>query len=93
MALRLVRSGDGGSGTTAQREDTEAYPFGETPLVVTFAARDDLGATKAGAHWGSGLPVTLLVDAQGAVVFEQHGAFADVQQIRDLVATQLKVAS
>ena len=57
------------------------------------SARDDLGATKAGAHWGSGLPVTLLVDAQGAVVFEQHGAFADVQQIRDLVATQLKVAS
>ena len=57
------------------------------------SARDDLGATKAGAHWGSGLPVTLLVDAQGAVVFEQHGAFADGQQIRDLVATQLKVAS
>ena len=48
MALRLVRSGDGGSGTTAQREDTEAYPFGETPLVVTFAARDDLGELAAG---------------------------------------------
>ncbi|MBK6535203.1 MAG: hypothetical protein IPF99_38465 [Deltaproteobacteria bacterium] len=48
MALRLVRSGDGDDGSTSRRNDTEAYPFGETPLVVTFAARDDLSELASG---------------------------------------------
>lgn len=47
MALRLVRSGDGDEGSATRRVDTETYPFGETPLVVTFAARDDLSALAA----------------------------------------------
>ena len=48
MALRLVRSGDGDDGSTTLRDDPEAYPFGETPLVVCFAARDDLGELASG---------------------------------------------
>jgi hypothetical protein len=45
MALRLVRSGggDGDDGARESAREGESYPFAETPLVVAFAARDDLG--------------------------------------------------
>lgn len=43
MALRLVRSDGGHDNPGPGDTDAEAYPFGETPLVVTFAARDELG--------------------------------------------------
>ena len=46
MALRLVRSGDGNN-TTTSGDDAAAYPFGETALVVTFAAVDDLRGLRA----------------------------------------------
>lgn len=48
MALRLVRSGDGDDNSGPASVDAEAYPFAETPLVVTFAASDDLGSLAAG---------------------------------------------
>lgn len=46
MALRLVRSGDGDN-TTTSGDDAATYPFGETALVVTFAAGDDLRGLRA----------------------------------------------
>jgi len=46
MALRLVRSGDGDDSTTSGG-DAAGYPFGETTLVVTFAASDDLRGLRA----------------------------------------------
>ena len=46
MALRLVRSDGGGDG--GRLDDGESYPFGETPLVVTFAALDDLATLAPG---------------------------------------------
>ena len=38
------------------------------------SVRDDAGATKAPMGWGSGLPVTYFVDADGRVAFAKHGA-------------------
>lgn len=47
MTLRLVRSGDDHGTLPPRGGDGAAYPFGETPLVVTFAAGDDLRALRA----------------------------------------------
>jgi cytochrome c biogenesis protein CcmG, thiol:disulfide interchange protein DsbE len=55
------------------------------------SARDDAGATKAPMGWGSGLPVTYFVDADGRVAFAQHGAITSAEQLRDLVAEHLGV--
>lgn len=46
MALRLVRPGDHDHSTPAGGDGAD-YPFGETPLVVTFAAGDDLSGLRA----------------------------------------------
>lgn len=48
MALRLVSSGGGDDGSTSRQDGAEPYPFGETVLVVTFAAGDEVGELGAG---------------------------------------------
>jgi thiol-disulfide isomerase/thioredoxin len=55
------------------------------------SARDDAGASKAPMRWGSGLPVTYFVDADGAITFEQHGAITSGAELRRLVTEHLGV--
>jgi cytochrome c biogenesis protein CcmG, thiol:disulfide interchange protein DsbE len=57
------------------------------------SVRDDSAGTKAALQWGSGLPVTLFVRADGSVAFQQHGALADQQQLTDLVSEHLGVTA
>lgn len=54
--------------------------------------RDDSGITKAPLAWGSGLPVTFFLDADGRVVHVQHGAITSADQLRGLVSEHLGVA-
>jgi cytochrome c biogenesis protein CcmG/thiol:disulfide interchange protein DsbE len=53
--------------------------------------RDDAGRTKGSLRWGSGLPVTYLVDADGVIVYVKHGAVASAAELRGLVAEHLGV--
>jgi thiol-disulfide isomerase/thioredoxin len=63
-----------------------------TDAGVHYASvRDDSGVTKAPMAWGSGLPVTYLVDADGHVVFTQHGAIASADELNRLVSEHLGV--
>jgi thiol-disulfide isomerase/thioredoxin len=55
------------------------------------SARDDAGVSKAPMRWGSGLPVTYFVDADGAITFEQHGAITSTAELRRLVTDHLGV--
>lgn len=55
------------------------------------SVRDDKGVSKALLRWGSGLPVTYLVDAAGKVVLEQHGAITSTDLLRTLVSDHLGV--
>ncbi|MDA8436787.1 MAG: TlpA disulfide reductase family protein [Actinomycetales bacterium] len=55
------------------------------------SARDDRGVSKAPMRWGSGLPVTYFVDADGAITFEQHGAITSGVELRRLVTEHLGV--
>ena len=55
------------------------------------SVRDDAGRSKAALRWGSGLPVTYFVAADGAVTFEQHGAITTAEELRRLVAVHLGV--
>jgi thiol-disulfide isomerase/thioredoxin len=55
------------------------------------SVRDDSGRTKGPLRWGSGLPVTYFVDADGVVVHEQHGAVTSAAELRRLVAEHLGV--
>lgn len=63
-----------------------------TDAGVHYAsARDDRGVSKAPMRWGSGLPVTYFVDADGAITFEQHGAITSGAELRRLVSEHLGV--
>jgi thiol-disulfide isomerase/thioredoxin len=55
------------------------------------SVRDDAGRTKAELQWASGLPVTLLVRADGTVAYQQHGALQSQAQLDDLVAQHLGI--
>ena len=55
------------------------------------SVRDDAGRTKGSLRWGSGLPVTYFVDADGVVVYEKHGAVTSAAELRGLVADHLGV--
>ena len=57
------------------------------------SVRDDAGSTKADLQWGSGLPVTLFVRADGTVAFEQHGALQSQEQLDGLVHEHLGVSA
>jgi thiol-disulfide isomerase/thioredoxin len=56
------------------------------------SVRDDTGSTKAPMGWGSGLPVTYFVDADGRIAFAKHGAVANADELRTLLADHLGVA-
>jgi len=56
------------------------------------SVRDDSGTTKAPMGWGSGLPVTYFVDADGRIAFTKHGAIANADELRTLLADHLGVA-
>ena len=56
------------------------------------SVRDDAGSTKAPMGWGSGLPVTYFVDADGRIAFAKHGAVANADELRTLLADHLGVA-
>jgi len=56
------------------------------------SVRDDAGTTKAPMGWGSGLPVTYFVDADGRIAFVKHGAVANADELRTLLADHLGVA-
>jgi len=63
-----------------------------TDAGVHYASvRDDSGVTKAPMGWGSGLPVTYFVDADGHVVFTKHGAIASADEMNRLVSEHLGV--
>jgi thiol-disulfide isomerase/thioredoxin len=63
-----------------------------TDAGVHYASvRDDTGVTKAPMGWGSGLPVTYFVDAEGRVAFTRHGAIASADEMNRLVAEHLGV--
>ena len=55
------------------------------------SVRDDAGRSKGQLRWGSGLPVTYFVDADGVVVYEKHGAVTSAADLRRLVADHLGV--
>ena len=55
------------------------------------SVRDDASATQAPLRW-TGLPMTLLVDADGVVVHEVRGAVPDRAELDALVAEHLGVA-
>jgi cytochrome c biogenesis protein CcmG, thiol:disulfide interchange protein DsbE len=55
------------------------------------SVRDDAGLTKAPMAWGSGLPVTYFVDADGHVVFARHGAVTSTDEMNRLVSEHLGV--
>jgi thiol-disulfide isomerase/thioredoxin len=59
--------------------------------VHDASERDDSGVTKAPMGWGSGLPVTFFVDADGHVVFTKHGASASADEMNRLVSEHLGV--
>ncbi len=63
-----------------------------TDAGVHYASvRDDSGETKASMGWGSGLPVTYFVDADGRVVFTRHGAITSADEMNRLVSDHLGV--
>jgi len=55
------------------------------------SVRDDAGRTKGSLRWGSGLPVTYFVAADGVIVYEKHGAVTGAAELRGLVADHLGV--
>lgn len=55
------------------------------------SVRDDTGATKAALQWGSGLPVTLFVAADGSVAYQLHGQLGSQEQLDALVREHLGV--
>jgi thiol-disulfide isomerase/thioredoxin len=80
-------------GVDAQDDPSSALSLLTQAGVHYPSVRDDAAVTKASLQWGSGLPVTLFVRADGTVAFEQHGALADQQQLDDLVHQHLGVTA
>jgi cytochrome c biogenesis protein CcmG/thiol:disulfide interchange protein DsbE len=80
-------------GVDAQDDPSSALSLLARAGVHYPSVRDDSGSTKAALQWGSGLPVTLFVRADGSVAFQQHGALADQQQLTDLVREHLGVTA
>jgi thiol-disulfide isomerase/thioredoxin len=63
-----------------------------TDAGVHYASvRDDSGITKPPMEWGSGLPVTYFVDADGRVAFARHGAITSSDEMSRLVSEHLGV--
>lgn len=55
------------------------------------SVRDDAAATKAPLRW-TGLPMTVLVDADGRVAYTHRGVITSDEQLRSLVQEHLGVA-
>ena len=63
-----------------------------TDAGVHYASvRDDSGVTRAPLGWGSGLPVTYFVDADGHIAFARHGAITSTDEMNRLVSEHLGV--
>ena len=54
------------------------------------SVRDDDTATKAPLRW-TGLPMTVFVDADGAITYSQRGVITDADELRSLVREHLGV--
>jgi len=78
-------------GVDAQDDPSSALSLLTDAGVHYASVRDDSGVTKAAMGWGSGLPVTYFVDADGHVVFTRHGAIASTDEMNRLVSEHLGV--
>jgi len=78
-------------GLDASDDPSSALSLLQVAGVHYPSVRDDGGLSKAGLRWGSGLPVTYVVDADGRIVHEEHGAITSAAELRRLVADHLGV--
>jgi thiol-disulfide isomerase/thioredoxin len=97
LALVADLAGASGTGLRVIGIDATDDPPSALSLLADAGAhypsvRDDAGATKAALRWGPGLPVTYLVDADGRIAYEHHGAITSAEQLRTLLADHLGVA-
>lgn len=76
-------------GVVHQDSPASVYAFAQAFGVRYPQVRDDAGDVLR--RYGSGPPVTLLVRADGSIAHVQNGAFSDLAQIEDAVATHLGV--
>ena len=97
LSLFADVAGSSGSGLRVIGIDATDDPASALSLLADAgvhypSVRDDSGATKAPMRWGSGLPATYFVDADGRIAFEQHGAITSADLLRTLLADHLGVA-
>jgi len=97
LSLFADVAGSSGSGLRVIGIDATDDPPSALSLLADAgvhypSVRDDAGATKAPMRWGSGLPVTYFVDADGRIAFERHGAITSADELRTLLADHLGVA-
>ena len=97
LSLFADVAGSAGSGLRVLGIDATDDPPSALSLLADAgvhypSVRDDSGSTKAPMRWGSGLPVTYFVDADGRIAFERHGAIANADELRTLLADHLGVA-